>query len=121
MDLLLLLLVPTLVAAAPLLTLLGVTQLRVVQRSVALTAVTTLAVSLMGVAYTVLSILCAVSLLQRPPAQQPGCLTGVGVFVPIGGLFTVLTLATGTGLTIRRALRKPPTREAPRPPYFFLY
>jgi hypothetical protein len=107
MGLLSTLLLPTLVAAAPLLALVGITQLRPVKRSASLTALTTLGGGLMGCTCTVLAIvLCANSLAQGMPANEPKCVTGAAVFLPIGVIFTLLALVTGICLTISRVLHK---------------
>jgi hypothetical protein len=107
MELLSTLLLPTLVAAAPLLALLGVTRLRPVRESASLTALTTLGGGLMGCACTAMAIvLCANGLAQGMPANEPKCVTGAAVFLPIGVIFTVLALVTGIYLTISRAIHR---------------
>ncbi|WP_157807407.1 hypothetical protein [Hymenobacter chitinivorans] len=48
--------------------------------------------------------LCANGLAQGMPAGEAKCVTGAAVFLPVGGLFTLLALLTGVALTISRAI-----------------
>lgn len=108
MGLLSTLMVPTLVAAIPLVVLVAVLWLRPVKRSVALTAAATVGVGLLGGACTVLAIgLCAHFLAQGMPANEPKCVTGAAVFLPFGAMVTLLALLLGISVTISRAVHKP--------------
>ena len=107
MGLLSTLTLPTLVAATPFLAFIAVLWLYPVKQSAALTAAATVGVGLLGGACTVLAIgLCAHFLAQGMPANEPNCVTGAAVFLPIGAIFTLLALLLGIGVTIRRATHK---------------
>ncbi|PJJ60645.1 hypothetical protein CLV45_2074 [Hymenobacter chitinivorans DSM 11115] len=105
MGLLLTLLLPTLVAAFPLVGIITTNRLRPIRQSALLTGLNTVAWGIIGCVSTALAVmLCANGLAQGMPAGEAKCVTGAAVFLPVGGLFTLLALLTGVALTISRAI-----------------
>ena len=103
MGLLSTLLWPTLVAAAPLGAIGGLLRLRPLTRSVGWLAVATVVVGVLGCASTALAVfLCANSLAQGMSAQEPRCVTGAAVFLPLGLACTCAAVGYGAVRTILR-------------------
>ncbi len=107
MGVLLTLLVPAVVAAAPLIGLLAVSWLPVLKSSASLTALVTLGAAFAGCVSTMLAMfICAVGLARGMQGQGPECVTGAAVFLPIGALFTLAALLVGGCLAVSRAVHK---------------
>jgi hypothetical protein len=103
MDLPLTLVTTMLVAASPLLGLVVVTQLPSLRKSAWRTAFATLSSGFAGCVSTMAAVfLCASGLAQSIPGDGPNCVTGAGIFLPIGAFFTCIALLTGVVMTLNR-------------------
>ena len=96
--------VPMLLAMFPLLALIGLTRLRVVERSALLIALSTIGTTLSGFLSSGLAIvICAGALAKSMQGEGPKCVIGATVFLPVGGFFMIITLIIGIYLTVSRA------------------
>jgi hypothetical protein len=92
-----------LLAASPLLGLVAVTRLPALRKSAWRTAFATLGAGLVGCVSTMAAVfICASGLAQSMPGNGPKCVTGAGIFLPIGALFTCIALLTGVVMTLSR-------------------
>jgi hypothetical protein len=92
-----------LLAASPLLGLVAVTRLPSFRKSAWRTAFATLGAGLIGCVSTMAAVFtCASGLAQSMPGEGARSVTGAGIFLPIGALFTCTALLTGVIMTLNR-------------------
>ncbi len=99
--------IPLLITAVPLALLMFLRQLKPIRQSVSLTALTAILSTGTGLVTPFLgTLICAGMLANGMPDNRPKCVMGAVLFVPVGYLFTGLTLLVGVGLTVRLFLRQ---------------
>jgi hypothetical protein len=109
MSLPLTLITTMLVAASPLLGLVAVTRLPSLRKSAWRTAFATLGSGFVGCVSTMAAVfICASSLAQTMPGDGPKCVTGAGIFLPIGAFVTCIALLTGVVMTLNRVNQQQP-------------
>lgn len=106
MGLFLTLFLPTLVAAVPLGTIVGLLRLRPVAQSAGWMAGATVAAGVLGCASTWLAVLLCASSLDAGMPEGPKCVTGAAVFLFVGLAFMVAAVVYGAVHTLYRAVEQ---------------